>query len=187
MTRTYPVLPVIMPTDITMAQNGKLPASVLRAVKPNGLLHHYTATAYNCLQLAAFFEGLSISNVGTYRTYNAQLALFEERYQLTPTGRIPQVTRTWNGKIYYLKKGAAPSSSPGNSDHGLAVAVDIAGATGKLLEWLYTNAIWYGFTWAVSNPNSPNFESWHLQYVCGDTQPPGVTNTLKLFPQLDTH
>jgi LAS superfamily LD-carboxypeptidase LdcB len=121
----YPVLPIIKPTDLTGQQNGYLTANILRTIqKPSGQLEKHAATAWNCLQLAAYFNGLTLNQVGAYRTYDRQLAMFNDRYSIKDYGRKPQVIRIWQGRKYYLKPGKAPSATPGNSDHGLGLAID---------------------------------------------------------------
>jgi LAS superfamily LD-carboxypeptidase LdcB len=190
----YPVLPIIKPTDLTGQQNGYLTANILRTIqKPSGQLEKHAATAWNCLQLAAYFNGLTLDQVGAYRTYDRQLAMFNDRYSIKDYGRKPQVIRIWQGRKYYLKPGKAPSATPGNSDHGLGLAIDAANCYegSALLAWLlgdsYTTseALKYGFTWAVADPKNPNFEPWHLQYVTGDTWTPAVLEALKVFPALE--
>jgi LAS superfamily LD-carboxypeptidase LdcB len=188
----YPVLPIIMPSDLAGVPNGKLPAKLLRGIKaPNGQLHSLAATAWNAMQLAAYFDGIELKHVGAYRPLSEQMALFNNRYALSPTGRRPQVTRTYQGKTWYLKKGMAPAGVPGTSNHGIGLAIDISGASGKRLAWLLgdgfatSNALKYGFTWEVADPKNPNFESWHLRYVCGDRLPQAVLDAIQAFPTLD--
>ena len=190
----YPVLPIIKPTDLTGQQNGYLTANILRTIqKPSGQLEQHAATAWNCLQLAAYFNGLTLDQVGAYRTYDRQLAMFNDRYSIKDYGRKPQVIRIWQGRKYYLKPGKAPCATPGNSDHGLGLAIDAANCHegSALLAWLLGDglatcqALLYGFTWAVADPKNPNFEPWHLQYVTGDTWTPAVLEALKVFPALE--
>jgi LAS superfamily LD-carboxypeptidase LdcB len=121
---TYPVLPIIMPSDLEGQKNGEISAALLRNIKaPNGKLHSLAATAWNALQLAAYFDGIELKHVGAYRP---------------------------------LCDGFATSQ-----------------------------ALLYGFTWAVADPKNPNFEPWHLQYVTGDTWTPAVLEALKVFPALE--
>lgn len=190
---TYPVLPIIMPTDLTGQKNGYVSTTVLRTIqKPSGLLEQHAATAWNCLQLAAYFNGLTLNQVGAYRSYSQQLALFNDRYSTTDMGRTPQVTRIWQGKVYYLKPGKAPCATPGNSDHGWGLAIDAANCYegSALLTWLLGDgfmtceALKYGFTWAVADSKNPNFEPWHLQYVPGDTYTLATLDAIKVFPAL---
>ena len=118
--------------------------------------------------------------------------MFNDRYSTTDMGRTPQVIRIWQGKKYYLKPGKAPSATPGNSDHGWGLAIDAANCYegSALLTWLLgdgfmtSEALKYGFTWAVADSNNPNFEPWHLQYVTGDTWTQYVLDAIKVFPSL---
>lgn len=190
---TFPVLPIIMPTDLAGQKNGYVVAAVLRTIqKPSGKLEQHAATAWNCLQLAAYFNGLTLNQSGAYRTYAQQLALFNARYSTTDMGRKPQVTRIWQGKKYYLKPGMSPCATPGNSDHGWGLAIDAANCTlgSPICNWLLGDgfttceALKYGFTWAVSDPKNPNFEPWHLQYVPGDTYTQATLDAIKVFPNL---
>jgi len=177
----FPVKKIVKPADLTHAMNGLLRPDLLRKIGPtSGQLHRHAATAWNCLKLAAFFDGISLDHVGAYRTLGQQTTLFKQRYSLTPQCR--NITRKVNGQIYYLRDGFAPSSSPGNSVHGLGLALDIANASGDRLEWLLAgNAEKFGWSWQVANGSQA--EPWHLQYVCGDQPPQGVVEALKAFPE----
>ena len=191
----YPVLPVIMPTDLQRAQNGLLDPAVLRNVNPKGQLYRIAATAFNCLQLNAFFDGISVNPIGVsecYRNLDRQKTIFFERYQLTPSGRSPEITRNYDGRIWYLKAGRyAPCASPGTSNHGWGLAVDIADCWvgSKTLDWLYgdgslgSKAIQYGFSWEIAS--GPQAESWHIRYVCGDRITAATEVAIKMFPSLD--
>jgi LAS superfamily LD-carboxypeptidase LdcB len=89
-----------------------------------------------------------------------------------------------NGQTYFLRDGFAPSSTPGASTHGWGLAIDIANASGKRLEWLLDgNAQKFGWSWQVKN--GPQAEPWHLQYVCGDAPSRGIRNALAAFPELN--
>ena len=190
--KDYPVLPLVMPSDLAGAKNGEINPSLLRDIKaPNGKLHHHAATAWNCLQMSAYFAGIELKHVGAYRPLPQQVNLFNERYSATPTGRTPQVTRTYQGKTWYLKKGVAPAGSPGTSNHGWGLAIDVASASGKRLDWLLgdgfmtSNALKFGFSWEVKN--GANAEAWHIRYVCGDKLPQAVLEALQVFPTLNAN
>jgi LAS superfamily LD-carboxypeptidase LdcB len=62
----------------------------------------------------------------------------------------------------------APLAVPGTSNHNLGIAVDIANASGKRLEWMLANAHKYGFSWELQS------EPWHIRYVAGDDIPEAV-------------
>ena len=181
----YPVLPIIMPSDLEGQKNGEIKPALLRDIKaPNGKLHSLAATAWNALQLAAYFEGIELKHVGAYRPLAQQVALFNTRYEDKPNFRKPQVTRKYQGKVWWLKQGYAPAGTPGTSNHGWGLAIDVASASGKRLEWLMANnALKYGFTWEVKN--GANAEAWHIRYVCGDTLPQAVLDAVAAFPTLD--
>jgi|DEB0MinimDraft_6_1074348.scaffolds.fasta_scaffold32997_2 LAS superfamily LD-carboxypeptidase LdcB len=188
----YPVLPVIMPADLKGQANGKLDVSLMRPLKgTKGALHHAAATAFNCLQMEAYFAGVdlqSTSSADTYRSYERQERTFLTRYSKTPTGRVPIVTRKWEGRRWYLRRGSAPSASPGTSNHGWGLAIDIAGASGARLAWMMgphpflSPVLKYGFSWEVESGR--NAESWHIRYVCGDKPPAAVELAVQVFPDL---
>jgi LAS superfamily LD-carboxypeptidase LdcB len=189
---TYPVLPIIMPTKLKGFKNGELPDTLLRPVKGGGQLEAHAATAWGAMQLAAHFDGIDLSkHVGAYRPLTAQKALFTQRYKATQTGRVPEVTRTVGGKTWYLKKGMAPAGTPGTSNHGWGLAIDVGSASGKRLRWLLgdgfmtSNALKFGFSWQVSDSKNKNFEAWHLQYFAGDKLPQAVVEAIDAFPSLD--
>ena len=179
----YPVRPIVKPADLTHAMNGLLRKDVLRKIGPtNGELHRRAATAWNCLKLAAYFDGISLDHVGAYRTLGQQTTLFKQRYSLTPQGR--NITRKMNGQTYYLRDGFAPCSTPGMSNHGWGLAIDVADCSGDRLAWLLAgNAEKFGWSWQVAN--GPQAEPWHLQYWCADKAPKGVVEALKAFPELN--
>ena len=188
----YPVLPVILPADLKGAKNGELASALLRDIhSPNGKLHHLAATAWNCMQLAAYFDGIELNHVGAYRSLEAQKALFSQRYEPMRTGRVPEVTRTMGGKTWYLKKGMAPAGVPGTSNHGWGIAIDCASASGSRLEWLLgdgflsSNALKFGFSWEVKS--GANAEAWHLRFVAGDKTPKAVVDALVAFPNLNAN
>lgn len=191
----YHVLPLIMPSDLAGVDNGRLPASKLEALHsyPKGKLYPAARVAFDALALHAWFNGFEVtptSPADCYRSYDRQEKTFLTRYSPKITGRNPKVTRTYQGRTWYLKPGYAPSASPGTSNHGLGLAVDVANASGDLLAWLLgpsgleSPAIAYGFSWEVAN--GPNAEPWHLRYVCGDNPPPAVLEAVAAFPELGT-
>lgn len=190
---SFPVLPVIMPKELIGQQNGKIDPSLLRNVKPKGQLFKTAATAFNCLQLAGFFKGISIEPIGVsecYRTLERQEKIFFERFQPTPSSRPVPITRVYKGRTYWLRDGRfVPCAAPGSSNHGLGLAVDVKNASGKILEFLLGDgfltcqALRYGFSWEVAS--GPEAEPWHLRYVCGDSLTRDAEEAIALFPELD--
>jgi LAS superfamily LD-carboxypeptidase LdcB len=191
---TYHVLPVILPSGLKDVTNGRLPASKLETLHsyPKGKLYPAARLAFDALALEAYFAGHELkptSPADCYRSYDRQESGFLQRYSQKNTGRTPRVTRIYQGRPWYLKPGVAPMATPGTSNHGLGLAVDVANASGDLLEWLLgpngfeSPAIRYGFSWEVAN--GPNAEPWHIRYVCGDNPPPAVLEAVAAFPNLE--
>lgn len=191
--KQYPVLPVVMPADLAGTENGKLPESVLRPLNgfPKGKLHRMAATAFNCMQLAAFFDKIELNPVSApdcYRNADIQTRIFFQRY--TDQNNGAKVTRQHDGKTWYLLPGKAPCSAPQKSNHGWGLAVDIANCSGARLNWLLgdggmtSNALKFGFSWETT-PGKPGHEDWHIRLVTGDKPTDAVLEMIKVFPNLD--
>ena len=84
----YPVLPIVMPSDLAGQMNGLLAPKLLKNIDTptQGKMHHKAATAFKCLALAAYFDGVSLDQVGAYRTLSQQLTMFKQRYSLIMAG-----------------------------------------------------------------------------------------------------
>jgi LAS superfamily LD-carboxypeptidase LdcB len=107
-----------------------------------------------------------------FRSISQQKAGFLKRYQVKEVAGAS--TRTYNGVKYYLKPNNAPLAAPNDdaktcSKHMLGVAIDVTGANGKRLEWMFNNIEKFGFSWEVV-PEEP----WHIRYVAGDATPQAV-------------
>lgn len=171
----YPVIPLRIPPVLQKVENGKVPTKLLKKVKCGGLMYLDAANAFNKLYDAALKVGITLKNMGDYRTFERQEAMFNDRYSVKDEGRVPKVTRYYNRKIWFLKKGKSPSGVPGTSNHGLGLAIDlgeesngrVVNLSARSLKWLCKNAPKYGFYMQVSDPKSPEFEAWHWQYCVG--------------------
>jgi LAS superfamily LD-carboxypeptidase LdcB len=105
---------------------------------------------------------------------------FYQRYTDKPNKKLmKQQPRIYKGKAWYLKKGMAPMAVPGTSNHNWGIAIDIANASGKRLDWLLANAHRFGFSWELQS------EPWHLRMVCGDNVPEAVKEWLANKPADD--
>jgi hypothetical protein len=172
----YPVKKFVLPEELQGVPNGDIPPALLANIKPYGQLYWKAAAAWQAMIDAARADGLEFSHVGALRTLKEQVALFQSRYTRKPTKRIPQVTRVWKGKTFFLKENCAPAGTPGTSKHGNGCAIDIAaivnkklvsvGSSQKHVDWLVANASKFGWSWEVADPKNPNFEIWHL--ICFD-------------------
>lgn len=172
----YPYKKMVLPKELVPMKDetGKLTPEMLTTSINGAKFWRWAGIAFNQMYKDAEKAGFKLQNIGDFRSYDQQLKMFKERYSTTDGGRKPQVTRTWDGKTWYLKPKMSPSSSPGKSNHGLGLAIDLNVTDAKVLNWLCTNAPSYGFYLQSDNPASPEFENWHWQYVCGDATLPAV-------------
>jgi peptidoglycan hydrolase-like protein with peptidoglycan-binding domain len=180
----YPYIKLVVPTALKQYKNGQLAESVLASVKTGGKMYAPVAAQFNKMYDAALAAGFKLKNVGDYRSFQGQLSMFMDRYVTTDTGT--GVTRQYEGKTWWLKKGKAPSAAPDptglkGSNHGWGLAIDLGyDANGKLtsmggkcFEWMCANAPKYGFYLQGNNAASKEFEAWHWQYALGDSSPDG--------------
>ena len=155
--------------------NGKLPSEVLGKLSCGGtgwFDPEYCGGfvfACNVMYDDARKDGITLKAVSEgYRSYNRQLALFNDRYQPTPSDRKPEVTRYFDGKKWWLKPNKSPSATPGYSPHGWGIAQDFDVSEGDVFTWLRTNAPKYGLylqgppAYLATGPN-PEYEPWHWQ------------------------
>jgi hypothetical protein len=164
----YPFIKLVVPTALKAYKNGQLPGNLLAKVKTGGQMYAPVAEQFNKMYDAALAAGFKLKNVGDYRSFEGQLNMFMDRYVTTDTGT--GVTRQYEGKTWYLKKGMAMLATPGKSQHNLGLAVDVHSASEpKRLNWLIANVKEFGFSWEVV-PSEP----WHLRYVNGDNVPASV-------------
>jgi peptidoglycan hydrolase-like protein with peptidoglycan-binding domain len=181
---TYPYIKLIVPTALKQYKNGQLAESVLASVKTGGKMYAPVAAQFNKMYDAALAAGFKLKNVGDYRSFQGQLSMFMDRYVTTDTGT--GVTRQYEGKTWWLKKGKAPSAAPDptglkGSNHGWGLAIDLGydvngkltSMGGKCFEWMCANAPKYGFYLQGNNAASKEFEAWHWQYALGDASPDG--------------
>ena len=182
----YPYIKLVLPSALSNYKNGQLPQELLAKVNTGGLMYKPVAEQFNKMYDAALAAGHKLKNVGDYRSFQGQLNMFMDRYETSDTGRVPQVTRQYEGKTWYLKKGKAPAAAPDptgkkGSNHGWGLAIDLGyEAGGKLqsmggacFEWMCANAPKWGFYLQTGDKNSKEFESWHWQYCLGDKAPDG--------------
>ena len=188
---THPVAKMTLPKEVEKVGNGKLTDKMKKKVKCGGVMWTGAADAFNAMYDAALAAGHKLRNIGDYRPFEGQLSMFMDRYDQNPTGRKPEVTRTYQGKKWYLKKGKSPSGTPGTSNHGFGLAIDLAvDAKGKIVgiggtkayAWMTQNAPNYGF-YLQGTPTKPDgkanpeYEAWHWQYCIGDKQAPALSGS----------
>lgn len=171
MAKQLPIVKVKLCSHLKNVKPGELTPDLLKNIE-KGKLHHCAADAYEAMDEAANAEGIDLSptsTADTYRSLEMQEYGFFQRYTTTPKpAQMKQKPKIYKGKAWYLKKGMAPLAVPGTSNHNLGIAVDIAEATGRRLDWMLANAHKYGFSWELQ------VEPWHIRYVAGDDIPEAV-------------
>lgn len=173
---TLPKVPVVMPSTLLCAQNGKLGNDLLVDIGYNTRLERTAARAWTALWVAGQAEQIDLTWTygGGYRSLASQEALFYQRWQTTP--RKGADTAFYNGVQWWLKAGVARAGVPGTSNHGWGLAIDTAlgdqpanavGITPQI-NWMVANAPQMGFSWESQS------EPWHIRYVTGDSIPQRV-------------
>ena len=193
---TLPIAKLTMPSTLNGLENGKLPDHVLDYVGIGKARMEKTACrAFKALFAAARKSGFDPRHVGDYRSYDAQKQLFISRYKpvslatyaATPTSRC----KRWHDAVYHgfnstywikiqRPDGSFPATaaSPGKSNHGWAIAIDVAqeldgdpapeSITPAFVNWMIANAHRYGVSAELQS------EPWHWRYVAGDAIPQAV-------------
>lgn len=193
MARTLPIKTMIMPSTLAGHQNGKLPDHLLVKIGVGNARMEMTAARSFIAMFAEARKvlGVQLRHVGDYRSYGAQLSLFLDRYEPVSLAvysvTSPSNRKKWDdgrvvyGSAYWRKKkranGSYPATaaSPGASNHGWGLALDIAEEydsdpqpdpiRGLFVDWLVGNAHRYGISAELQS------EPWHWRYVAGDAIP----------------
>lgn len=183
---SYPVANVVLPSSLNGVANGQLDNSILvdagMVSRPLARLHPHAARAFAAMkaEVAANFGGWELTCTSTadcYRSLAIQISTFQSRY--TTTNLPGRPTKRWNGVTYWQKPGTAMAATPGTSNHGLGLAIDMAWYNGEggvvgitarmdVFNWLLLNAWRFGFSWETQS------EPWHVRYVAGDAIPQAV-------------
>ena len=169
-----PIHKIVLPANLKGVEAGKLPSTMLIKVEGGGFLHPKAAKAWNALVAKATADGIVLKPTSAgdlYRSYELQKRGFLTRYQLEPIAGAS--SKTFEGKKWYLKPKNAPLATPGRSNHNLGIAIDVANANGKILQWMKENIEAFGFSWELQE------EPWHIRLVCGDNLPVAVTGEVQ--------
>ena len=181
--QNLPKKKIVKPKSIRAYENGQIPEHLLVEcgfVGPNHKMVEPAARAMKALIkfYATHPDNIEISTTGCYRSYNAQVKLFLERFTLEKTDGI---LKAFNGENYYLKKGVAQAATPGKSNHGWGLACDLAvknkgehiPVTQTLVQLLIAQAADFGFCAELDD------EPWHWVYFAGNKVPSAVIKVEK--------
>ena len=170
----YPVVTVKYCSHLAGKKPSQVTPDILRKTVSGGKMELCAADAWDAMVAAAAKDGVTLkpTSLGDqFRSIDQQKAAFLQRYRKEPIAN--STSRTWNGQKWWLKKGLAPLAAPNDdaktcSRHMLGLAVDVANASGKILEWLLANEDKFGFSHEVQS------EPWHIRYVAGNDVPAAV-------------
>ena len=188
-----PIAKLTMPSSLNGQANGKLPDHLLDSIGVgNARMERTAARSFRAMFAEARRAGFDPRHVGDYRSFQAQMTLFIARYQPVNLGQYtttPSAHRKrwaeasrygypseWWVKVKHPNGGyPATAASPGASNHGWGLALDIAeernGQPGPesisvgFVNWLVGNAHRYGISAELQS------EPWHWRYVAGDRIP----------------
>ena len=175
----YPVVATKFCSHIKGKKPSEITSDVLRKCSGGGKMELCAADAWDAMVAAAAADGITLkpTSLGDqFRSIEQQKTAFLQRYRKEPVAN--STSRTWNGQKWWLKRGFAPLAAPNDdpktcSRHMLGLAVDVANAHGKVLEWLLNNEHKFGFSHEVQS------EPWHIRYVAGDNVPEAVLGFVK--------
>jgi len=192
---SLPISPLVMPSTLRGQQNGKLPGHLLAEIGvPGALMERTAARAFRAMLSEMRRGGFDARQVGHYRTYQQQLNLFLSRYleasRSTYDSTAGAHRKVWDdapkagySSVFWVKKlvnGRYPATAatPGKSNHGWGLAVDLAEEYDadsapdpirkQWVDWLVNNAGRYGVSAELQS------EPWHWRYVAGDNIPQAV-------------
>lgn len=189
---SLPKLPMSFPSTLHGQTNGNLPPHLLKQIGVGSALMEVTAArSFMAMFAEARAAGFNIKHVGHYRSFREQLNLFVARYEpvdythyvATPSSR----RKKWDDavkygypSVYWRKrlingKYPATAATPGASNHGWGLALDIAEEYDSdsapdpirqvFVNWLVVNAHRFGVSAELDS------EPWHWRYVAGDVIP----------------
>lgn len=132
----YGAMPV--PAELAAYGNGAIPSAALEPIGQDGhWLYRPAAQAWQGAVAAARADGVELRVTDSYRSYDQQVALAED-------------------KGLYADGGLA--AVPGTSNHGWGLALDVDVDNSAALKWLQANGHSFGFVEAVRR------EPWHWEY-----------------------
>jgi LAS superfamily LD-carboxypeptidase LdcB len=181
-----PIKPVIQyPAVSNKYGNGNIPFTELHNAFNGGgyltgMVYWQLALLVNAAKAAGF--NLTYSPGGCYRSYASQYSLFLKRYTqcsyatylITASAKRKKWVRNGSNTYWKLNAGMAMAAVPGTSNHGRAIAIDLAlgdspktckPLTTAAIHWLIWNVQRFGFSFEHQS------EPWHLRYLYGDKAP----------------
>lgn len=117
----------------------------------------------NLVALAVAKSGSNFQLYDALRPIEEQIELLQRNYRRVSRGRHKSSDRTWDGSTWEKRPGRPNTASPGYSNHGSGLAVDIH--PGPIQEVFKAKGPAWGWSWAEGRRNG---ENWHFVYVGGN-------------------
>ncbi|MFI8778212.1 peptidoglycan-binding protein [Brachybacterium paraconglomeratum] len=140
-----------------------LPTSWSNAGREEQLQKAAAESLSNLLALAVAKSGSNFQLYDAHRSLEEQIEMLERNYRRVSRGRSKSSDRTWDGSTWEKRPGRPNTASPGWSNHGSGLAVDIH--PGPIQEIFKTDGPAWGWSWDEGRENG---ESWHFVYVGGN-------------------
>lgn len=148
--------------------NGRLPASALttlptswsNAGRVEQLDARAAASLSRMLLRAVAHTGTNFQLYDGYRSLAEQVAMLRRNYRPVNRRRYKNSDRSYQGKTWARKAGRPATASPGHSNHGTGLAIDLHPA--GIQTWVQANGRDYGWTWTEGRKLG---EPWHFVYV----------------------
>ncbi len=134
------------------------------------------------MKLHVYVSMAVVFNIHFFKLYPCCSPCVCNRFSTVDTsGKSDPVTRLYKGRTWYLRPDFAPCSTPGASNHGLGLAMDIDVQNPRVFKWLVDNGPSFGFYLQSDDPSDKEWEAWHWQYALGDKYSKLVEANLKLM------
>ena len=186
-----------------MAANGKIPTSQLSALPKSwsnrDRQEYLTNSAYASLSRmiarAVAETGTNFQVYDAYRPISEQVKWLKEYYEVARAGKRYNSIRVYGGKRWGQKPGKPRAATPGTSNHGLGISIDVH--PGPIHTWLKRNGARFGWVndvpsepwhWSYKNPNRDRYKSegvldhaWVQKVVGAEVDGKIGTGTVKLI------
>lgn len=114
------------------------------------------------LPAAVAHTGTNFQVWDALRPLEEQIDMLQQNYRRVNRPRRLSTDRTWDGSTWERRPGRPTTASPGYSNHGSGLAIDIH--PGPIQEWIKQNGPSWGWSWDEGRRVG---EDWHFVHVGG--------------------
>lgn len=140
-----------------------LPTSWSNQGRQEQLQREAAESLSNLLALAVAKCGSNFQLYDAHRSLEEQIELLKQNYRRVSRDRSKSSDRTWDGSTWEKRPGRPNTASPGWSNHGSGLAVDIH--PGPIQDIFKTEGRAWGWSWDEGRDNG---EDWHFVYAGGN-------------------